>query len=64
MKEIIENYHQDAIQSFRNYKSMAERAMEQVSDEEFLTAIDDEANSIGTIVKHIAGNLVSRWSDF
>ena len=64
MKEIIDNYHQDAIQSFRNYKRMAERAMEQVSDEEFLTAIDAEANSIGTIVKHIAGNLVSRWSDF
>lgn len=64
MKEIVENYHQDAIQSFRNYKRMAERAMEQVSDEEFLTAIDAEANSIGTIVKHIAGNLVSRWSDF
>lgn len=64
MKEIIDNYHQDAIQSFRNYKRMAERAMEQVSDEEFLIAIDDEANSIGTVVKHIAGNLVSRWSDF
>lgn len=64
MKELIENYHQDAIQSFRNYKRMAERAMEQVSDEEFMTAIDAEANSIGTIVKHIAGNLLSRWSDF
>jgi hypothetical protein len=64
MEEIIKNYHQDAIQSFRNYKNMAERAMEQVTDEEFLTAIDAEANSIGTITKHIAGNLVSRWSDF
>jgi hypothetical protein len=43
---------------------MAERAIDQVSDEEFFTAIDAEANSIGVIVKHIAGNLHSRWTDF
>ena len=64
MKEIIQNYHADAVQSFRNYKKMAERAMEQVNDEEFFTAIDAEANSIAVVVKHIAGNLVSRWSEF
>lgn len=64
MNEIIENYHTDAVQSFRNYKKMAERAIEQVSDEEFFDAIDAEANSIGVIVKHIAGNLRSRWTDF
>ncbi len=38
--------------------------MEQVSDEEFFKAIDEEANSIAVIVKHIAGNLRSRWTDF
>ena len=64
MDEIIKNYHADAVQSFRNYKKMAERAMEQVNDEEFFTAIDAEANSIAVVVKHIAGNLISRWSDF
>lgn len=64
MKNIIENYHSDAIQSFRNYKKMAERAMEQISDEEFFALIDAEANSIAVIVKHIAGNLHSRWRDF
>jgi len=64
MREIIENYHSDAVQSFRNAKNMAERAIEQVSDEEFFAAIDAEANSIGVIVKHIAGNLRSRWTDF
>ena len=64
MKEIIENYHADAVQSFRNAKKMAERAIEQVSDEEFFAAIDAEANSIAVIVKHIAGNLRSRWTDF
>ena len=38
--------------------------MVQVSDEEFFKAIDAEANSIAVIVKHIAGNLRSRWTDF
>ena len=64
MKEILENYHADAVRSFRNYKKMAERAIEQVSDEEFFFLIDAEANSIALIVKHIAGNLRSRWTDF
>ncbi len=63
-EEIIKNYHTDAIQSFRNYKTMAERAMEQVSNEEFFRQIDPEANAIAVIVKHIAGNLNSRWRDF
>jgi hypothetical protein len=62
--KIIANYHQDVVQSFRNYKRMAERAMDQVNDDEFFEAIDDEANSIAVGVKHIAGNLISRWSDF
>jgi len=43
---------------------MAEGAMEQVGDEEFFTTIDAEANSIALIVKHITGNLHSRWTDF
>lgn len=64
MKKIIENYHTDALDSFRNYKKMAERAMEQIGDAEFFHQIDPEANSIAVIVKHIAGNLHSRWRDF
>ncbi len=64
MNEIIGNYHSDALRSFQNYKKMAERAIEQVSDEEFFAQIDPESNSIAIIVKHIAGNLHSRWKDF
>jgi len=64
MKEIIKNYHSDAVKSFRNYKKMAERAIEQVSEEEFFALVDAEANSIAVIVKHIAGNALSRWTDF
>lgn len=61
---IIENYLADTISNFHNYKKMAEKSMAQVSDEEFFKAIDEEANSIAVIVKHIAGNLRSRWTDF
>jgi len=61
---IVANYHRDALESFRNYKKLAERAIEQVTDEEFFATIDDEANSIAVVVKHIAGNLISRWGNF
>jgi hypothetical protein len=64
MNSFVENYRADALQSFRNYKKMAERAIEQVSDEEFFALIDPEANSIAVVIKHIAGNLHSRWTDF
>lgn len=63
-EQIIKNYLSDAVESFRSYKKMAEKAMEQVSDEEFFRTIDREANSIAVIVKHIAGNQRSRWTDF
>jgi Protein of unknown function (DUF1572) len=62
--EIINNYLSDAVRSFHGYKKLAERAIERVSDEEFFVAIDAEANSIALVVKHIAGNLRSRWTDF
>lgn len=64
MNGFQQNYHADALQTFRSYKKMGERAIEQVSDEEFFALIDAEANSIAIIVKHIAGNLHSRWKDF
>lgn len=58
-----DDYRIDAIRSFRSYKKLAERAIEQVSDDEFFRQIDAESNSIAIIVKHIAGNLHSRWRD-
>lgn len=64
MNEIAKNYHTDALQAFRNYKHLAERALAQVSDKDFFRHIDPESNSIAIMVKHIAGNLNSRWRDF
>lgn len=63
-KKIIKNYRKDTIEAFRGYKKLAERAIDQVSDDEFFRTIDPESNSIALTVKHIAGNLHSRWTDF
>lgn len=63
-EKIIENYLIDAIQSFQNYKKLADKAIAQISDEEFFVQIDEESNSVAIIVKHIAGNQISRWTDF
>ena len=63
-EQIIENYLSESINSFRSYKTLAERAVAQISDEEFFKTIDAEANSLAAICKHVGGNLRSRWTDF
>jgi uncharacterized damage-inducible protein DinB len=50
--------------AFESHKRMAERAVEQLPDEMLHIALDANTNSIAVIMKHIAGNLVSRWSEF
>jgi hypothetical protein len=61
---IAKNFLDESIQAFENYKKLSEKAFSQISDEEFFKTIDEEANSIAVIAKHIGGNLRSRWSDF
>ena len=58
------SYPEDSLTLFSYYKKLAERAMEQVTDGQLLTVLDGEANSIAIIVKHMAGNMRSRWRDF
>ena len=58
------SYLEDSLSLFRYYKKLAERAMEQVTDEQLFATLDEEANSIAIVVKHVAGNLRSRWTDF
>ena len=58
------SYLEDSLTIFRYYKNLAERAMAQVTDEELMAVLDDEMNSIAVIVKHMAGNMRSRWTDF
>ncbi len=59
-----QHYLDDALQTFRDYKKLAERAFTQLDDADFFRTIDDESNSIAVIIKHMAGNMLSRWTDF
>jgi Protein of unknown function (DUF1572) len=61
---IIQNYHEDAVKALRAYKKLAEKAIAQLKDEEFFVTLDEEANSVAVVMKHIAGNAISRWTDF
>ena len=62
--EFTTSYLKDALAVFRQYKKLAEGAMAQVSDEDLTTVLDGEMNSIALVVKHMAGNMRSRWTDF
>jgi len=54
----------DTLLTFQRQKELAERALAQVTDDDFFRTIDAEANSIAVLVKHVGGNLQSRWTDF
>jgi hypothetical protein len=56
-------YLRDCAETFRKYRAMADSALVRVTDEQFFTALDAESNSLALIVKHVAGNLRSRWTD-
>jgi len=58
------SYVQDSIGLFRYYKKLADRAIVQCPDEALFITLDAESNSIAIIVKHMAGNMRSRWLDF
>ena len=58
------SYLEDSLSLFRYYKNLAERAMAQVTDDQLLAVLDSEGNSIAIIVKHMTGNMRSRWTDF
>jgi len=49
---------------FRNYKALGEKALAQTPDEALRTELDDNSNSIAVVVKHVGGNLRSRFRDF
>jgi uncharacterized damage-inducible protein DinB len=62
--ELTTSYLRDSLSLFRYYKKLSERAMEQVTDGQLSAVLDGEMNSIALIVKHMTGNMRSRWSDF
>ena len=64
MSELGKHYLANVIGEFRLLKKQAERAMEQLRDEQLFATLDTESNSIAILVKHLAGNMRSRWTDF
>ena len=62
--DVGQHYLEDALNEFRRLKKSADKAMAQVSDAEFFRKLGADENSIALIVKHIAGNLHSRWEKF
>ena len=61
---IEQHFLDDCVFQLRKLRSQADKAMAQVDDPQFFAVIDDDANSIALIVKHVAGNMRSRWTDF
>ena len=59
-----ETYIDLILQDVRRLKRIADRAIEQLSDESLFTAIGDDDNSVAILIKHLAGNMRSRWRDF
>jgi uncharacterized protein DUF1572 len=59
-----EDYLADALSSFRAYKKLADKAIAQTNDGELFVKLDEEGNSIAIVMKHMAGNMISRWTDF
>src|SRR5216684_3083516 len=59
-----DSYLKDSIDVFRYYKKLGERAMAQCPEEAHFTTLDTESNSIAIIVKHMVGDMRSRWTDF
>jgi uncharacterized damage-inducible protein DinB len=62
--EFTDSYLTDAIRVFHYYKRLGERAIAQAPDDALTTIFDAESNSIAIIVKHMYGNMRSRWTDF
>ncbi len=58
-------YLENTIGVFKNYKTLAENSFLQLSsDKDFYYMLDSESNSIAVIIKHLSGNMISRWTDF
>lgn len=61
---MMTNYLESATKQFEYYKSLGEKTFAQLSDDQLFWKYNEESNSIATIVKHLAGNMLSRWTDF
>jgi len=63
-KEIGSHYITNCIRNLEKLKSLADHALAQLEDDQIHFVIDNESNSVAVIMKHISGNMISRWTDF
>ena len=61
---MYDHYLESAKRQFNQYKMLGERTMQQISDDKLFWQYNPESNSIGSIVKHLSGNMLSRFTDF
>lgn len=62
--EATNSYLESVKKQFLYYKTLGEKAMDQVESVQLFVSINEDTNSIATIVKHISGNMLSRWTNF
>lgn len=62
--EATNSYLESIKKQFLYYKTLGEKAMDQLEPEQLFVSINEDTNSIATIVKHLSGNMLSRWTDF
>jgi len=62
--DLGQHYLENVIAEFRTMKKLGDRALAQLADEQFFVTLDPESNSVAILVKHIAGNMRSRWTEF
>ena len=62
--EATHSYLESVKKQFLYYKTLGEKAMEQLEPEQLFVSVNEDTNSIAVIVKHLAGNMLSRWTDF
>src|ERR1700747_825417 len=62
--ERTDSYLKDSIFLFKYYKRLGENAVAQCPDTGLVALLDEQSNSIATMVKHLSGNMISRWTDF
>lgn len=61
---LASTYLQSVIKRFNIHKELGDKTFEQLSDEDFHFQPNEESNSIAVIIQHMAGNMLSRWTDF
>ncbi|QBN18222.1 DUF1572 family protein [Flavobacterium nackdongense] len=62
--EVNNSYLESVKKQFLYYKTLGEKAMDQLEPEQLFVSINEDTNSIATIVKHLSGNMLSRWTNF